>query len=124
VDRAKKRKLEKTGWRVGSAADFLELTPEEKTIIELRLKLGNAIRKKRLQAKMTQEKFAARLKTSQSRLNKIEAGNPSVSFDLQIKSLIGMGVTIPELSKILGSRREEPAATRAAGSGAGNKIRR
>jgi transcriptional regulator with XRE-family HTH domain len=53
---------------------------------------------------MTQAEFAASLGTSQSRLNKMEAGDASVSFDLFIKSLVISGVTVSELSKILASR--------------------
>lgn len=106
MDKNKKRKLEKAGWRVGSVSEFLELSPAEEAVIELRLRLGKAVREKRLQSKMTQEAFAAQLKTSQSRLNKIEAGNPSVSLDLQIKSLLSAGVTLPELSKVLAGQPE------------------
>ena len=42
-DEAKKelirQKLESAGWKVGSTADFLELTTEESAIIEMKLDL-------------------------------------------------------------------------------------
>ena len=101
MDKEKKEKLEKTGWKVGSAAEFLGLSAAEEEIIELRLALSRGIKNRRLQSKMTQEKFAKQLGTSQSRLNKMEAGDPSVSFDLLIKGLVNSGVTIPELSELL-----------------------
>lgn len=101
MDKEKKEKLERAGWRVGSTADFLGLSTEEEEIIELRLALSRGIKNRRLQSKMTQEKFAKQLGTSQSRLNKMEAGDPSVSFDLLIKGLVCSGVTIPEISELL-----------------------
>ncbi len=104
MNQSKKQKLEAAGWRVGSVSDFLKLTPEESAIVELRLTLSKAIKSRRLKRKMTQAEFAASLGTSQSRVNKMEAGDASVSFDLFIKSLVVSGVTVSELSKILASR--------------------
>ena len=37
-----RQRLEARGWRVGSASDFLELTPAEATYIELKLALNCA----------------------------------------------------------------------------------
>ena len=40
----KKKRLERSGWIVGGATDFLELTPEEASFIELNLSLATGIR--------------------------------------------------------------------------------
>ena len=40
----KKRRLEEKGWRVGAAEDFLELTPDEAAMVEVRLKLADAVK--------------------------------------------------------------------------------
>ena len=101
MDEEKRKRLEAKGWKISSAAEFLELTPDEESLIELRLALSNAVKKQRLEAKLTQQEAARLLHSSQSRIAKIEAGDSSVSFDLMIKSLLGLGVTAAELPKLL-----------------------
>lgn len=38
----KRKRLEEKGWRTGSAEEFLELTSQEATLVELRLKIERA----------------------------------------------------------------------------------
>ena len=71
----KKRKLETAGWRVGSAAEFLELSPEESSLIDLKLSMGQLVRKMRARAHLSQHELAERLRSSQSRVAKMEAGD-------------------------------------------------
>ena len=47
MEKIKKKRLEKRGWRIGSAAEILELTSEESRYIELRLALGEHLKKRR-----------------------------------------------------------------------------
>jgi len=101
MDREKRKRLEAKGWKVTTVAEFLELTPEEERLIELRLALSNALKEKRIEANLTQEKAAELLNSSQSRIAKMEAGDASVSLDLLIRSLFGLGVTLPDFSKLL-----------------------
>lgn len=101
MNEEKRKKLEAKGWKTTSVAEFLELTPEENAIIELRLALSNALKQKRLEAKMTQEAFAKKLRSSQSRLAKMEAGDPSVSFDLLIRNLFATGIDKQKLGEII-----------------------
>lgn len=96
-----KENLEAKGWKVTSAAEFLGLTPDEESLIELRLALSNAVKKHRLEAKLTQAEAAQLLHSSQSRIAKIEAGDAGVSLDLLIRSLFGLGVTAADLPKLL-----------------------
>jgi hypothetical protein len=39
----KRKKLEKAGWRIGSAADFLTLTPAEERYVEMKLTLAHKL---------------------------------------------------------------------------------
>jgi len=94
-------KLEAKGFKITTVTDFLGLTPEDMVVIELRLALSSAIKKRRQAANLTQQDFAKRLRSSQSRVAKIEAGDPSVGFDLLIKSLVATGVDAQGLGKIL-----------------------
>ena len=95
---SKKLKLEASGWKVGTAADFLGLTPDEETYIELKLALSEQLRKKRLKHKITQVELAQLVSSSQSRIAKMESGDASVTVDLLVKSLLALGTTRKELA--------------------------
>jgi hypothetical protein len=41
MDKLKKQRLERAGWTVGSARDFLELSDEETALVEIELELGD-----------------------------------------------------------------------------------
>jgi hypothetical protein len=45
---AKKLRLEAAGFKVGSPDEFLALTPEESTLVSLRLSLAEQVRSRRL----------------------------------------------------------------------------
>lgn len=98
---AKKKALEANGWRVGSAEDFLELSQEEVTYIELKLALSNTLKERRAKEKLSQVEVAKIFKTSQSRVAKMEAGDPSVSIDLLVKSLLALGASSKDLAKAI-----------------------
>lgn len=104
MDAKKKKHLESAGWRVGSATDFLGLSEGEAAYIDLKLTLSEKVRQCRKRKKLTQTQLAQRLKSSQSRVAKIEAGDPSVSLDLLIRSLFTLGVTKTDLSKMFGEK--------------------
>ena len=98
---AKRKKLEASGWKVGSAADFLEMSDEEAAYIELKLKLANRLKAARTGYRLTQKEFARRIDSSQSRVAKMETGDRSVSLDLLIKSLLAIGVTSEDIGKAI-----------------------
>jgi hypothetical protein len=100
----KKRKLEAKGWRVGTAKEFLRLSEEEAAFIDLKLKLVRSLRERRRRRRLTQVGLAKLLRSSQSRVAKMEAGDPSVSLDLLVRSLLALGTSSRELSKIISSR--------------------
>jgi predicted XRE-type DNA-binding protein len=99
----KKNRLEKKGWRVGGPKEFLGLSSEESEYIELKLRLSQTFRTKRKRRGLTQVEVARVLRSSQSRVAKMEAGDPSVSVDLLIRALYAMGTTPRELGRVVGS---------------------
>ncbi|MBK9316984.1 MAG: helix-turn-helix transcriptional regulator [Acidobacteria bacterium] len=99
----KRKKLKAAGWVVGSAGDFLELTPQEEQYIELKLLLSESLRKERLRHGLSQEELASLIKSSQSRVAKMEANDPSVSIDLLLKALFATGATREDLADIIAS---------------------
>jgi len=91
MDKAKQKRLESAGWKVGTANDFLNLSSEESAYIELKLQLAKNLQKRRIEKNLTQTEVARMLKSSQSRVAKMEAGDPTVSVDLLIRSLLTLG---------------------------------
>ena len=103
----KRKRLERTGWRTSTAADFLDLSAEEAAYIKLKLKLAHGLRKRRTRRNLSQVDLARLAKSSQSRVAKMEAGDPSVSVDLLVRTLLALGLSQRELAKVIESR--EPA---------------
>ena len=101
MNKEKRAKLEANGWKVGTVAEFLELTPEENEFIETRLILSKALKQRRTTSNLTQEVMARKIHSSQSRLAKMEAGDPSVTIDLLIKGLLASGANRKQLGQIL-----------------------
>ena len=103
MNSSKRKKLEKAGWKFGSAEEFLGLTPEEAAYIEMKLALSKSLRQRRLQKNLSQVAFAAQIDSSQSRVAKMEAGDPSVSIDLILKSLLALGVSRKDVARMITS---------------------
>jgi hypothetical protein len=97
----KKKRLEAKGWKVGTAQEFLNLSDQESAYIELKLRLAEHFRDCRRRRHLTQIDVATMLESSQSRVAKMEAGDPSVSIDLLIRSLLALGATPRGLSKVI-----------------------
>ena len=76
---------------------FLQLNDEEVQLVALKLALISAAKKSRIQRKLSQIDLAQRTKSSQSRIAKIEAGDPSVSLDLIVRALIASGATTRDI---------------------------
>lgn len=108
----KRKRLEEKGWKVGDVKEFLDLSPEEATYIEVKLKLADGLRERRRRRRLTQSQVARQVKSSQSRVAKMEAADPSVSLDLIVRSLLALGASDRELAKIIAvSRGPKPQAS-------------
>lgn len=106
----KKKRLEARGWRVGNATEFLGLAPEEEAYIDIKLRLAEGLRRLRGERRLTQADIAKLLKSSQSRVAKMEAGDRSVSLDLMIRSLFTLGASRADVGRIITSKRTAKAA--------------
>jgi len=98
---SKKKRLEAKGWRVGSAKEFLGLSAEEEAFIDLKLRLADRLRRRRIRRRLTQSQVAKLLHSSQSRVAKMESGDPSVSLDLIVRSLIALGASAREVARTI-----------------------
>ena len=102
MQKTKRKALENAGWKIGDVSEFLELTPEETALIEMRLALSHALQKHRKTQHLTQIDLAKRLGSSQSRVAKMEAADSSVSFDLLIRGLLAAGAKNTDIANAIG----------------------
>jgi len=98
---SKRKRLEAKGWRLTSAEEFLGLTREEVALVEIKLALADAVRAQREKSNLSQVELAVLMKSSQSRVAKIEAGDPSVSLDLLVRAVLSAGATKKDVAKAL-----------------------
>jgi DNA-binding XRE family transcriptional regulator len=104
MKQAKRQRLELKGWKIGSPKEFLGLSEEEAVYVELKLALSTALRNLRTKSTLTQTQLASLIDSSQSRVAKMESGDPSVSIDLIIKALVALGATRSQIAKALAAR--------------------
>jgi DNA-binding XRE family transcriptional regulator len=109
MNSAKKARLEAAGWKVGSAEDFLGLSAAEAAYVGMKLGLAHRLRERRQRRKLSQTQLAKVLGSSQSRVAKMEAADPTVSADLLIRSLLTLGSTRRELATVIGRLKVKTA---------------
>lgn len=99
--KGRKEKLEATGWVVGSVKEFIGLSEADAVLIEVKLVLSRSLRERRNKQGLSQVQLAERLQSSQSRVAKMEAGDPSVSMDLLVSSLLLLGASSADLANAI-----------------------
>ena len=104
MDREKRARLQAAGWKVGSAADFLDLSPEDALLVDIRARLASALSARRAKQQMTQAELARRIHSSQSRVAKMEGADGSVSLDLLVRSLLALGATRKDLATAIAGK--------------------
>jgi ribosome-binding protein aMBF1 (putative translation factor) len=96
----KRKKLEEKGWKIGTVSEFLELSPEESTLIDIKLALSRCLKERR-QKSMTQTELAEKLQSSQPRIAMAENGDASVSIELLIRAMLATGATPQEIGNLI-----------------------
>jgi predicted XRE-type DNA-binding protein len=110
MKKAQLQRLDQAGWVVGDATTFLGLSEKERRFVESKLALAAGLRKHREQLGLTQNQVAQRLGSSQSRVAKMEAADRSVSLDLLLRSLFGLGASRRDVARILSNKIGRRAA--------------
>lgn len=108
MDKRKKDRLAAAGWRSGDAADFLGLSPEEREFVELKLALSSGLKDLRADQGLSQVELANRLGSSQSRVAKMEASDPSVSIDLLVRGLFAAGASKQDIASAIAKSAKKP----------------
>ena len=100
MDEAKKKRLEDKGWKIGATSEFLQLSPEESSLIDIKLALSLNLKERR-QRLMTQAELADKINSSQPRIAKAENGDDSVSIELLIRAILATGATPQDIGQII-----------------------
>lgn len=100
MDRLKKERLEAKGWNISTVSEFLELTPQENALIEIKLALSRSLKARR-QKLMTQVALAKKIQSSQPRIANAENGDASVSIELLIRAMLATGATPQDIGKVI-----------------------
>ncbi len=101
MHKSKRERLEAKGWRFGAAQEFLGLSNEESAYVELRLRLADSLRLRRQKQNLSQVELAKVVHSSQSRVAKMESGDPTVSLDLLIRSLLALGASARDIARAI-----------------------
>jgi len=91
--------------RVAGTREFLELSDAEAQFLEIKFSLARMLRQCREQNHLSQAQLAKKIGSSQSRVAKMEAGDPSVSVDLLMRSLLAVGENPRELGRTVSAAR-------------------
>ncbi|NKC00304.1 MAG: helix-turn-helix domain-containing protein [Pseudomonadales bacterium] len=105
MKQGKKRLLESKGYKVSSTEEFLGLTDEESAYIETKVLLAKSFKELRQSKRVSQTEMSKMIGSSQSRVAKMEAGDPSVSTDLLFKGMFALGATRKDISRALTARK-------------------
>ena len=105
--KAKKQTKPMSNWVETSAQEFLGISDTDAAVIEVRLSLALALKDFRTASRMTQAEAAKRLGSSQSRVAKMEAADPSVTIDLLIRGLLKFGADMEDIAQFIAPRVTE-----------------
>jgi ribosome-binding protein aMBF1 (putative translation factor) len=101
MDKKTRKRLEAAGWKVGSVAEFLDLTAEEAAMVEARYQLAKLVRERRVELGISQKDLATRLGSDQGRVSKIESADASVSLDLLFRAAFALGAEVSTIGQAL-----------------------
>lgn len=97
MNKAKREALEQAGFQICTVQEFLGLSDWENRLVQLKVMLSKTVKRYREAQHLTQKDIAVRIKSSQSRIAKIEAGVDDVSLDLQFRYLFAVGGKLEDL---------------------------
>ena len=99
----KRKKLERAGWKSGSADEFLNLTREESALVSIRLALAGELKDRRVKLGLSQVDLARKLGSSQSRVAKMKAAGSDISVDLLVRGMLAIGAKPRDVGDALGT---------------------
>lgn len=101
MTQAKRSRAEADDWTIGNADEFLGLSADESTYIEIKLALAGLLVERRKAASLTQALLAPQVKTSQSRLARMEHADATMSIDILVRTLLSTGESRQDIARVI-----------------------
>jgi hypothetical protein len=87
------------GWTQGSVQELLDLTDGEAILVELRVRLSENVRERRLAKRLTQRQLAERIGSTQPRVARLEQAGASI--EMLLRALLALGASRREIARLL-----------------------
>lgn len=91
-------------------AEFLNLTPEEEALIDIKLALSRSLKRRR-EPSMTLADLAEKVQSSEPKLAKAEGGDASTPMELLVKAILATGGTPQEIGRAIAKTQRRQAAS-------------
>lgn len=101
MDARTKKALERAGWTHGSYADFLQLTPEEKMIVDMRIAATLELERQRRATRLSQAEVARRMGTRQPNVSALFRNPGGATLDTLCRALAAYGLGRREIAACL-----------------------
>ena len=97
----RRTQVEGSWWQVGDVAEFLQLTPGQAALVDIRVALADRLTRLRRDRGWRHTDLAMELGSSRSRVAKMELPDLSVSIDLFVKALLALGLSRVQLGSLI-----------------------
>lgn len=101
MDEATRAEYLRKGAVETTVQEFLGLDDAEMRVVELRVRIGREVRRRREQSGLSQAALAGRIGVSQPRIPAIEGGTAAASLDRVILAYFAAGGTPAELAAVV-----------------------
>jgi len=101
MDSERREALEDAGFEETDVGELLGLSPGERLVVEVRVRLGEEVQRRRQEEGLTQTDLAERRDTTQSRISDLENGRDSVTIDTLVSTLGTLGADEREVADII-----------------------
>ena len=82
--------------------EFLGLSKQAPALVEVKLRLAHRLPALRARRGLSQAAVAKLVRSSQSRVAKMETGHATVSIDLLVRSLLAIGASPKDIGRAIG----------------------
>ena len=99
LDSKRKARIREMGGRITTVEEWLDLSTEEVAFLDMKIRLAEALKARRLAQRLSQTEAANLLGTDQGRVSKLEQG--LASLDQLTWSWLALGGSKEELARVL-----------------------
>ena len=101
MDAKKRKQLVAAGYQITDSAGWLGLTPQEETIVIMRVNLALEIERVRKAANMTQQALAEKIGTRQSGVARMLKNPATATIDSLIRTLLILGTSPKRIAALI-----------------------